>query len=151
MIGAEKKASPLPCPCGDCFKKVDLQYTVLVMPLLRPRIGEEDPNFVESCPVRKRADEFARFALREVTIVEARAGAFPLCPGDAVAADVDAIAEFPGMLRRVAGEEVPVTAADFPDDPPRCGEMRRQFLPQRGTAAGDFLDESRIEWHDPLR
>lgn len=151
MIRAEKKASPLPCPCGDGFKEVDLQNAVLVMTLFWPRIGEEDPNFIESCPGRKRAEEFASFALREVTVVKARAGAFPLGPGDAVAADVDAIAKFPGMLRRVASEEVAVTAADFPDDFPRCNEMRCEFLPQRGTAAGDLFDKSGIKWHAPLR
>ena len=49
-----------------------------------------------------------------------------LAPGsfNAIAAEIDANAEFGGKFRRVAGKEVAVTTADFKDDGPRSRQDR---------------------------
>jgi hypothetical protein len=70
VIRPEIQAGTLPHPTSDGFKKVRLQEAVLMMAFLRPRIGKQNPEFVEGDAGGQRIDQLAGLGLDKVAVGE---------------------------------------------------------------------------------
>lgn len=114
-------------------KKLRLQDAVLAMTQLRPRIREQDENFIELRCGGKRLEEKAGFRAQKEEIFPSGAGALAQRSPDPIARDVDPDAGFPGMGLGVGSEKMPMAAADFPDDGSRTGKDSAELGGQSGA------------------
>lgn len=137
-IGPKKKPGALPCPAGDLFQKSRSQDPVFVVPALRPRIGEKDVDRGKSGVWRQRGQEIDVIGLHEVRIRELGALALAFGALDSLPAYVDADAMLAAMSRGIGDQEMPVTAADLPDEFRRGWKNPAKKIPQ-GAAA--LIDE----------
>ena len=149
VVRPEVQPGALPCPAGDRLEKFRLEHAVLMMALFGPRIREQHPDFPKGDWGWQGVEKFQGFGPDEVAVGEPAALGLAEGPGDPLAAQVDAHADPRGKFRRVALEEVAVTAADFPNNGVRRGEHRGEFGPQGGAPLGDELDKGRFEIHGP--
>lgn len=62
-----------------------LNNSVFVVPFFGPRIRKEEPNFFERCFWRQGAEEFAGFALDEMTVRQMGSRTLAVCAGNSVA------------------------------------------------------------------
>lgn len=115
-IGPKKKPGALPCPAGDLFQKSRSQDPVFVVPALRPRIGEKDIDRGKSGVRRQGGQEIDVIGLHEVCVRELGALALAFGALDSLPAYVDAYAMLAAMSRGIGDQEMPVTAAYFPDE-----------------------------------
>jgi hypothetical protein len=144
MIGAEKQPGPLPHTLRQSLEKSRLQQAVLVVPLLRPRIREQHPDFLEHCCGWQGMQEFARFAAQEATIFKVVANAFFFGALDPLLAAINADKTFIPAKSGIMREEMAVAAADFPDQSP--GSRRKERACLRGqirAPGGDVREERR--------
>ena len=142
MVGAEKQPGTLHHPAGQGLEKQRLQQPVLVVPLLRPRIGKQDPDLLEPNNGRQCVQEFARFAAQKTAVFQVVAGAFFFRALDSLHAAIDADKVFVPAEAGIVSEEMAVPAADFPDQGPR--NRTKKGVCQRGqarTPGGDVREE----------
>jgi hypothetical protein len=127
MIRSEIKTRALPHPAGDSFQEVRLQQAVLVVALLRPRIGKQDPEFGEGDIRREGIDRFARLGLEKVAMREPGALGLAFRPADPVADQVHAEEKALRELRGVSGQEMAMSRADFQRERGAGGDKFRQL------------------------
>lgn len=147
MIRPIEYSRTLPYPTRDGFEKLRLHDPVFVVALLRPRIGKQDPDFLEGESARQLTEKLSRLALDENAVGEARPFALAARPGDALATDIDSDEETGRMCDCLCDEKVPVSAPDFPGNLSRGAEIAREFCAKRAAPANNFFEECGIKLH----
>ncbi len=147
MIGAKKESRANFGPAGHGLEEFRFEQAVFVMASLGPRIGKQNPNFLESYPGRKHVQKFPRLGAEEMTVGQPGTIALAVAPHQAIGDNIDADAEFIGIFLRIVDEKVSVPAANFPDDGSRHGKQCRQFRPQMRPAFANRRKKFRFEIH----
>jgi hypothetical protein len=115
MVGPEIEADPLPRPRGGCRKEPGRYHAVLVVPPLRPRIGEQEEHRGELGRFRQDRQKVLGVRLQEIQVVETAPFPFALGTRYALGIDIDSDAGRPGVSGGVGGEEMSMTASDLPN------------------------------------
>ncbi len=136
-IRAEIQPGALPRPSGGRLKKIRQQQAVLVVAFLGPRVRKKYPDFFEGYPGWQGEQKFPGFGEKKVTVGKPGALRFAPAPVNAHPSQIHAHADFLRKFRCIADQEMPVTAADFPDNCARFREKGGQLGPQRDTPPGD--------------
>src|ERR1017187_1907568 len=76
VVGAEKEATPLPCPRAEFAQEIRLEQAVLVMAFFWPRVGKEHVNVRKDHTGGEFAQKITGLAADEMQIREAGAIAF---------------------------------------------------------------------------
>jgi len=134
MIRPEIDTGTLPHSTGQQGEKRGLENAVLVVTLLRPRVGKQDPGLGEGDTRRQRVDGLPGFGLDEMAVRQSRALGFAFGAPNPVGDQVDAEADAPGELRRVTSQEMTMARADFERDGGWGGNEHRQRATQVGLA-----------------
>jgi hypothetical protein len=140
VVGAETQIGSSRGASCDCLQKIGLHEPVFVMTAFRPRIGKQHEDSLEDNLRRKCGDKLSGFGFEENEIGELGAIAFARGPFHAVAEQIEANAKLFWMRRRVIGEKMPMSRADFERDAWVCGEQICQLVLEfiaAGVAAGD--------------
>ena len=118
-IGREVRAKIQPAFAGGSIrqgvKKIRLQYPVLMVPNLRPRIGKQNKRAADPRMCRQRFQEQACLSLEESEVRESCSIALAERPFDTLTHHVDSHALLLGMRGGIGRQEMPVSRADFPD------------------------------------
>ena len=151
VIGAKKKAAPLPCPRSQLTKKLRLEEPVLVMAFLRPGVGEEHINIKQPDADGQFMEKITRLATEELQITQACAIPLVQRLHDPLETQVDPHAELVGVRGGIGNKEVAVAAADLKHETrPRCRQYRRDLGAQGGETTGmDGLEH--FAWHGNVK
>ncbi len=150
VVRPEIQAGTLPCPACDQLKEAGLQQTVFVVTFFRPRVGKQNPEFVEGNTGGQRINQLAGLGLDEMAVGELGALCLALRAPDPVADHIHADTEGLGKFRGVVREEVAVPAADLESDGRCARDERGQLGAQCSAAVRDMLEKFRFGSHAPL-
>ena len=124
VIRAKKQRRPRPGVLRDIVKKPRLQQTVFMVSLFRPRVGEKHINSREPGIGWQHFQKEAGLGPHEMQAVESSPVAFLGGAAYAMEVDIDANTIFCGMGFGVSRQEVPMAAANLPDEmSPRRQQM----------------------------
>jgi hypothetical protein len=116
VVGPETQFAVWSRSAGCGCKKVRAKYPVLVVPYLRPRVREKYEDFGRENADRQRFQKKPTFSLDKMKVRKLRAIAFAECSFDSIADYINSDADFFGISLGKCGQEVPVTASEFPCD-----------------------------------
>ncbi|MDB6094168.1 MAG: hypothetical protein JWM32_1730 [Verrucomicrobia bacterium] len=127
VVGPEMQASALPCPLCSCGQKLRLKDAVFLVAAFWPRIREKDIDIGKRYAGGQRIEKIERIGVEEMEVIEFGSVTFSNTALNSIQADVDADTNFVRMRDGVGGEEMPVTAADFPNDWPMISQETCNF------------------------